>query len=293
MIQQTNRSGIYKITNLINNKVYIGSASKFVNRWATHKTELTGQIHKNPHLQRAWNKYKAKNFKFEIIHYCPPIKNILLFFEQHYLDIYWDNGENCYNICKLAESSLGRKLTKEQIAKRSGKNSCKYGIPVTQEIKDKISKTLLGRHLSKDTCEKMSRATKGRIFSEEHRKHISERRQGKALSEEHRKHLSEAWHRRPQETKDRTEKARLSPESRAKMSKAFKGRPLTEETKLKISQSLSGRKQSQETIDKRAATCKATWAERHETIVKERNRRQRERRHAAKQLKEATQKENE
>ena len=49
--------GIYKITNLKNNKGYIGQSTDIKTRWINHKRELRNNIHRNPHLQNAFNKY--------------------------------------------------------------------------------------------------------------------------------------------------------------------------------------------------------------------------------------------
>lgn len=59
--------GIYKITNLINNKFYIGSSSDLKKRLYEHRRELNLGVHANKHLQSAWNKYGEENFKFEVI----------------------------------------------------------------------------------------------------------------------------------------------------------------------------------------------------------------------------------
>lgn len=64
---------IYKITNKINNKCYIGQTSRPVeDRWKEHKT-----IYKNPKkygynypLYQAFRKYGLKNFIFEVIEEC-------------------------------------------------------------------------------------------------------------------------------------------------------------------------------------------------------------------------------
>lgn len=61
------RNVIYKITCLINDKCYIGSASYYDKRIGTHVSLLRKNKHKNPHLQYAWNKYGEINFTFEII----------------------------------------------------------------------------------------------------------------------------------------------------------------------------------------------------------------------------------
>lgn len=62
---------IYKITNLVNGKVYIGQTIKgFNKRKRTHVYELLNNRHNNKKLQNAWNKYGSKNFEFSIIEFC-------------------------------------------------------------------------------------------------------------------------------------------------------------------------------------------------------------------------------
>ncbi len=64
--------GIYKITNIINNKVYIGQSKNILFRWQKHRT-----IPFNPNhidydklLYRAIRKYGLNNFEFEVIEEC-------------------------------------------------------------------------------------------------------------------------------------------------------------------------------------------------------------------------------
>jgi group I intron endonuclease len=59
--------GVYKITCLVNNKIYIGSSIDIDYRWKQHLYYLKGKYHYNPYLQRSFNKYGVDNFKFEII----------------------------------------------------------------------------------------------------------------------------------------------------------------------------------------------------------------------------------
>lgn len=57
---------IYKITNLINNKVYIGQTiQKFKNRIIEHKKRMKNGT--NTPLYNSLRKYGIENFKFEII----------------------------------------------------------------------------------------------------------------------------------------------------------------------------------------------------------------------------------
>lgn len=60
--------GIYKITNTVNGKVYIGKSHNIEERFKQHIEGLNGKRNHNPHFQSAWNKYGKSNFKFEIIH---------------------------------------------------------------------------------------------------------------------------------------------------------------------------------------------------------------------------------
>ena len=65
-----NICGIYKITNIINEKVYIGQSINILRRWNEHIRELNKNLHVNKYLQSSWNKYGEENFKFEIVEEC-------------------------------------------------------------------------------------------------------------------------------------------------------------------------------------------------------------------------------
>lgn len=122
-------SGIYKITNLVNGKFYIGSAVNVKNRFSTHVSELNSHTHDNRHLQRAWDKYGKDKFKFELIEEIKE-KELLLEREQFYID----NFNPDYNICRIAGNTAGRKFTEESKKKISenhadvsGENNPMYG----------------------------------------------------------------------------------------------------------------------------------------------------------------------
>jgi group I intron endonuclease len=59
--------GIYKITNLINNKCYIGKSSNIEERFKYHKQRYAEAKEWNKLLYKAIRKYKIENFSFEII----------------------------------------------------------------------------------------------------------------------------------------------------------------------------------------------------------------------------------
>lgn len=84
---------IYKITNIINNKVYIGQSNNPQKRWKEHIR--LGKNNKNSKLYSAINKYGVNNFIFEIIE-----ENIKNYNEREkYWIKYYNSIKNGYNIC--------------------------------------------------------------------------------------------------------------------------------------------------------------------------------------------------
>ena len=130
--------GIYSITNKINGKQYFGSTNNWYKRKATHISPLKSGTHKNIHLQRAWNKYGADNFefKFELEVYEP----YLYWVEQIYLNV--NKG---YNIAvDAAASARNRKLSTVH--------------------KNRISASLMGHKVKKETILKFGKNKKGYYF---------------------------------------------------------------------------------------------------------------------------------
>ena len=93
------KSGIYQIRNLVNGKVYVGSAVNLRARMQSHFGELKNNKHNNRHLQRAYDKYGLDKFVFEVLEYVE--KDMLLEREQYYIDTLNVVNEG-YNICPIA-----------------------------------------------------------------------------------------------------------------------------------------------------------------------------------------------
>ena len=63
--------GIYSITNVLDNKRYIGSSKSIYHRWRySHLSNLKKGIHGNTYLQNAWSHCSENNFKLEILEEC-------------------------------------------------------------------------------------------------------------------------------------------------------------------------------------------------------------------------------
>jgi len=157
---------IYRITNMINNKYYIGSAESFARREWQHENDLKRNAHKNPHLQASWNKYGGDAFVFEVLEEIPEGESQLAW-ENKYLSLYAANYD-CYNINQNAElPRLGLKHTEEskqktsvsRTGKAAGAEHYRYGQTVSPEVRQKIGDTQRGVAKSERT--------------EEHRRNLS------------------------------------------------------------------------------------------------------------------------
>ena len=83
--------GIYKITNQVNGKIYVGQSIDIQQRWKQHKQQADGTRCNNK-LYKAIRQYGIENFLFEIIEQCE--------FSREQLDErqrYWINYYNSYN----------------------------------------------------------------------------------------------------------------------------------------------------------------------------------------------------
>lgn len=89
-------TGIYKITNLINNNAYIGLSINIEKRWQAHKERSLNENNKeyDKVLYKAFRKYGIDNFKFEILEECKPeeLKSKEIYWIQYY-----DTFHNGYN----------------------------------------------------------------------------------------------------------------------------------------------------------------------------------------------------
>ena len=89
--------GIYIITNLINNKVYIGKSNNIQRRFMEHKSPYEWSRTPNKPLYLAFVKYGLINFSFDIIEECDI--NILNEREKYWIDFYNSTNRDIgYNI---------------------------------------------------------------------------------------------------------------------------------------------------------------------------------------------------
>lgn len=68
-------SGVYKITNKVNNRVYIGESANLYGRWDLHKSFLKIGKHSSKPLQDDYNIYGLEVFHFEVIEVTEECRN--------------------------------------------------------------------------------------------------------------------------------------------------------------------------------------------------------------------------
>lgn len=112
---KANEGGIYKIINLQNGRIYIGSTYRFKDRARSHKTELEAGRHLNKFLQNDYNKCGSEVFLFEVIEIVINDKKTRIEREQFHIDQWYDNQKNCYNLVPYAMDSRGGSRNKKQI----------------------------------------------------------------------------------------------------------------------------------------------------------------------------------
>lgn len=108
-------TGIYKITNIVTNKKYIGQSINIKRRWREEKTAAfsSKDLEYNSVLSKAIRKYGLNNFKFEVIEECEKEK---LNERERYWIQYYNSYLKGYN-CNLGGSSVSQfiKISKEKL----------------------------------------------------------------------------------------------------------------------------------------------------------------------------------
>ena len=203
---------IYKTTNLITNKIYIGQkkATRFIEHYKGSGKRLWVSI----------KKYGFDNFKVELIEECESQE------ELDEREKYWiaacdaRNPDVGYNLAKGGLTSYGR----------SGSQAYWYGKHLPLDVRQKISLKQTNskrKPCSEETKQKLRLANIGKKhnISEEKRKNIGRHPsylKGKHLSDETKKKISETKKANPVSHKGIKWSHRMSEEAKKKISNAMK-----------------------------------------------------------------------
>jgi len=187
---------IYKITNLKNNKIYIGQTNNVSRRWSQYK-HASNLKEKDQLITKAMAKHGFSNFKIEIIDKVNTREEANIK-EEEYMQMYDSrNLEKGYNIATgggvFGISEDTKKKISEGLLKFYENNpSHMLGRKYTEEHRMAISRGSMGK----------PGTNTGKKFSEEHKRKIAIANMYQVCSEEKRKKLSEAkkgskpWNRR-------------------------------------------------------------------------------------------------
>lgn len=146
--------GVYKITNKVNGRVYIGQSKSIGTRWGGHINKLECGKHDNKDLQNDFNHFSYNAFAFEILEECH--EDMLLEREKHYINEY---NDNCYNVINNVKRSFSKYnnniFINSDIYKKFNKNIGK----LTQHII-----LLAYKNISEDDCIEISISECSKIF---------------------------------------------------------------------------------------------------------------------------------
>ena len=160
-------SGIYKITQNVDSRIYVGSAENFGGRFNRHINKLKADKHENSYLQNFYNKYPEAIFHFNLIELVPSLIDLI---ER---EQFWLDETQCYereigfNICRKAGSCLGVKRTEEYKARLRGKNNPMFGKKRTPEQLKRLSELMTGIKRTEEFKAKF-RGEKNPMFGKKH-----------------------------------------------------------------------------------------------------------------------------
>lgn len=138
--------GIYIYRNRINGKVYVGKSNDLYKRHQDHMRYLMAGTDPCIKLNRAWQKYGADNFEYEVVCYCA--EDELNEKEKYYVSLYnsLNDGYNC--------TAGGDGIT---------------GYRHTEEAKRRIAAAGMGRPASQRMIDVARERFLGKKFTEEHK----------------------------------------------------------------------------------------------------------------------------
>lgn len=147
---------IYKITNTVNGKIYIGYSYDPHKRWSEHKSNAKYQKYQEA-LYHAMRKYGIENFVMEVLCGCKDSSYTLKVLEPQFIKEYRSHfTEHGYNLTPGGEGVIGHIPW----------NKGKHGIPCTEETRAKLKNRIpwnKGKKIqspSLETRQKLSEATK-------------------------------------------------------------------------------------------------------------------------------------
>jgi hypothetical protein len=165
------KTGIYRITNKVTGKSYVGNTKHFRRRWQRHRELLRQNLHHSKKLQGSWNKHGEGAWEWVVVEECPV--DVLLEREQHYITLF-NACFNGYNTSPKAQTCvIGEERKKVLQGGRRGAD-CVRGSrwmtnPVTgtkRVLLSRIKECLVaGWHFGRDSINGQTSPNKGNKLS--------------------------------------------------------------------------------------------------------------------------------
>jgi len=186
MIDLTNKSGIYCITNLVNGKKYFGQSINLKDRFSDYRT---GQFH-NDHLRNSVNKYGWENFTLKPFIYCA--EEYLNVMEKYFIKKYktmkpklgYNKREGGEGGGRHSEESKRKNSETKLEYYKTHDAPCKGRKYTEEQINDLIKNRKDMFENNPEIKEKISLSVKKLWESDEYRKHMSDVHKGYKKSEE-------------------------------------------------------------------------------------------------------------
>lgn len=202
---------VYKITNKINGKIYIGQTiGTLRNRWNSHCRNKKFSL-----ITVAINKYGRENFTIEEIAKCSSREELNMREAMFIYAFGSHNREIGYNIMEGGDNHTTHSAETKATISEKARN-------ISDETRKKMSEAKKGKKQSPEQV--AARIKTGRVWNEESKLKSSQKQKGRKLTEDHRMKLSLA------------KKGKPNPDKVKAMIKARKEKPITEESREKYRQ---------------------------------------------------------
>ena len=178
--------GVYKISNTLSGRYYIGYSTNIDRRFWSHRNKLKKNCHDNIFLQRSYNLDGEDKFKYDIIHICDREEEAKEIELQYLTNLSIRNVLYNLNYNNSGGDLMTHHPDKEKIIEKR-RNSCKETLSkmTPEERSQKYGKIgekngMYGKTHTEEVIKKLSELNKGNAYCK-----------GKKASEETKKKLSE------------------------------------------------------------------------------------------------------
>ncbi len=148
-------ASIYKATNKITKKSYIGFTLDFLSRKRIHKNSALNNDSKNTIFYNSIKKYGFDNFEWTILYQSKDIEHTFHIMEDYFINEYKTLIPYGYN---MKSGGKGNIFVSEEV--RNKISNSRKGIKFSKSHKENLSKALIGKKLTESHKQKIGLASK-------------------------------------------------------------------------------------------------------------------------------------